>query len=38
MVYEEIEKLLDEDKANYTGVMGDFNANVANRKMTVRGW
>ncbi|XP_041461759.1 protein-glucosylgalactosylhydroxylysine glucosidase-like [Lytechinus variegatus] len=28
MVYEEIAKLLDEDKANFTIVMGDFNAKV----------
>ena len=28
MVYEEIDKLLDEDKANHIIVMGDFNAKV----------
>nr|XP_054765176.1 uncharacterized protein LOC129271950 [Lytechinus pictus] len=28
MVYEEIAKLLDEDRANFTIVMGDFNAKV----------
>ncbi|XP_041471252.1 craniofacial development protein 2-like [Lytechinus variegatus] len=32
MVYEEIAKLLDEDKANFTIVMGDFNAKVGKRE------
>ena len=32
MVYEEIDKLLDEDKANHTIVMGYFNAKVGQQK------
>ncbi|XP_041472578.1 uncharacterized protein LOC121421843 [Lytechinus variegatus] len=32
MVYEEIAELLDEDKANFTIVMGDFNAKVGKRE------
>ena len=32
MVYEEIDKLLDEDKANQTIVMEDFNDKVGQQK------